>query len=102
MLAKTCVKETVGEFEFLATLKTLKGKLARVRVVEDETSVYFELDADNDSDVIIHCFGNDDESEEYIKIRSGEVVSRRNFLYTRKYIRCQPTPDGTLKRVAHH
>ena len=60
--------------EVLATLKTLKGKLARVRVVEDETSVYFELDADNDSDVIIHCFGNDDELEEYIKIRSGEVV----------------------------
>lgn len=90
------IMETNQDFEILVTMKTLKENLVTCRKSENDSQITFSFEVATGSDVIIHILGDDDNPEEYVRFRSGFIASRRNFMYTKKYIKCRVMPTGRL------
>lgn len=96
---ENCVTETTSDFEIFVTIRTLKDNLVHCRREESDDRVAFMFDASDGSDIIIHIFESDDNPEEYLRIRSGMMVTRKHFMYTNKYVRCVVMPNGMLKKA---
>ena len=92
------VTETLNDFEIFCSPRTLMKKLVTCKVIDDKESVRFEFSADDFSDVIIHILEGGNESEQFIRLKSGCVVAIRDFMYTSKYIKCKIMPNGQLHR----
>lgn len=93
------IKETYNDVEILCTPRTINNGLVLVTFNENDDAKMFNVTGLQGSDIIIHVLRGAAGPEEYIHVKSGNVVAVRPFMYTKRYLKCRVDKNGRLRAV---